>query len=192
MKANDILLVLAGLLTLAASWVRGYVVGGRGVPEVQSDTVVVVDTHYIEKPVPVEVWKDREKPVYIAVKDTMVVHTHDTLIFAVERETKRYSGEDYKAQVSGVEPQLDWVEVYPRTTQVVKQVPTLPKWAISPSVSALLTPEVFGIGAGVQLDVWAGEWRFSPSIDCMLLQHNGTWTHGPAFTFKANYNLIVK
>ena len=122
MKANDILLVLAALCVLVASWVCGYVVCGRGVPEVQSDTVVVVDTHYIEKPVPVEVWKDIEKPVYIAVKDTMVVHTHDTLIFAVERETKRYSGEDYEAQVSGVEPQLDWIKTFPKTVTITNTV----------------------------------------------------------------------
>ena len=142
MKANDIMLVLAGLLTLAASWVCGYVVGGRVEPEVRSDTVVVVDTHFVDRPVPVEVWKDREKLVYIAVNDTMVVHTHDTLIIAVDRETKRYSGEDYEAQVSGVEPQLDWVKTFPKTVTITNTVQDTRRWT-------------FGVTAGPGI-VWNG------------------------------------
>ena len=183
--------LVAALAISGVAYLSGRTVGFRqGVESVRADTLTTVDTVRIVEPVCDTVYIAQDRPVYVPVHDTTLVHQSDTTYIVLPREVRGYAGEDYRLEVSGVQPQLDWVEVYPRTTQVVKQVPTLPKLALSSSVSALLTPEVFGIGAGVQLDVWAGEWQFSPSIDYMLLQHNGTWTHGPAFTFKANYNLL--
>ena len=145
MKANDILLLLAVLGCIVGAGLLGYVIGGRRAlagPEVQRDTVVTVDTHFIDRPVEVVKWKDREKLVYIAVNDTALVTIHDTTFVAVEREIKRYSGEDYEAQVSGVQPQLDWVKVYGKTVTVTNTVKDTRRWT-------------FGVTAGPGL-VWNG------------------------------------
>jgi len=102
----------------------------------KADTVWKRDTHYVDKPVEVVKWKDREKPVYIAVTDTMVVSVHDTTFIAVEREIKGYSGEDYQAQVSGVQPQLDWIKVFPKTAYITNTVVEQRKWSIGVSGGA--------------------------------------------------------
>lgn len=145
MKANDILLLLAVLGCIVGAGLLGYGIGGRRALaglEVQRDTVVTVDTHFIDRPVEVVKWKDREKLVYIAVNDTALVTIHDTTFVAVEREIKRYSGEDYEAQVSGVQPQLDWVKVYGKTVTVTNTVKDTRRWT-------------FGVTAGPGL-VWNG------------------------------------
>lgn len=102
----------------------------------KADTVWRDTTIYIDRPVEVVKWKDREKPVYIAVTDTMVVSVHDTTYIAVEREIKGYSGEDYQAQVSGVQPQLDWIKVFPKTAYITNTVVEQRKWSIGVSGGA--------------------------------------------------------
>lgn len=74
---------------------------------VLSDTVYV-DTLFVEKPVPRKVY----------VKDTVYVEKpsgEDTLFF----EVKNYSGDDFSAWVSGYNPSLDSISVYPKTREVV-------------------------------------------------------------------------
>lgn len=69
-----------------------------------------------------------ERPQLFPVTDT--VRIHDTLFVALGREVQEYKGEDYRAQVSGVAPSLDWVEVYPKTKIVTNtvQVPGPQRW----------------------------------------------------------------
>lgn len=128
--------IIAGAVFLAlltCTWFWGYDRGRRSVkcPSVQTDTIVRIDTIVYDHPVEVEKWK--EKTVYIAVKDTQIVHTTDSVYVVLEREKKAYSGEDYKAIVSGVQPSLDLIEVFPKTTIITNTIekPTPYKWSLS-------------------------------------------------------------
>lgn len=89
-----------------------------GVKE-KTDTLVVRDTLRVLGPI--YVTARIERPQLFQVTDT--VRLHDTLYVALNREVREYPGEDYKAQVSGVDPKLDWIEVYPKTQIITKEIP---------------------------------------------------------------------
>ena len=84
-----------------------------------TDTLIVRDTHIIEKPVLVE--RTSKETLHVAVHDT--IRVHDTLYIALPMETKTYKGEEYYAEVSGYQPSLDRIEVYPKT-QVISKTET--------------------------------------------------------------------
>lgn len=109
---------------------RGYSSGyakGSSLP-VKSDTCWVVDTHFVDRPV--EVWREREKPVYYAVHDTQIVHTTDSVFVALQREKRGYHGEEYDAVVSGVDPVLESIAVYPRTAYITNTVISKRRWSL--------------------------------------------------------------
>lgn len=117
-----------------AAFLFGVVVGGNLFPKMKTteiyvtktDTVTVtrIDTFRYEKPV----------PVYVRSTDTLVVH--DTILV---KEQKVYSDSTYTAWVSGYQPELDSIEVYPKTvTKIITNDITKtivktkkPKWVIS-------------------------------------------------------------
>lgn len=86
--------------------------------DIQRDTIVKIDTHVIEKPIVVE--KRVVDTMYCAVHDTTRIN--DTLYVALPREVKVYSGDDYYAEVSGYRPNLDYLEVYPKTTTITQTI----------------------------------------------------------------------
>ena len=131
-------------------------------PSVVRDTLVVRDTVRIEKPV----------AKYTHTTDTMLVfatdtvRVRDTVFVRIPIETKEYSAEDYKLQVSGYRPQLDWIEVYPTTVKVTEtQTITVPKktrWGIGVQVGygaalngkqVVLSPYV-GLGVSYHFICW--------------------------------------
>lgn len=81
---------------------------------VQRDTTVVVDTHIVEKPVPVRVTVT--DTMYVVVTDT--VRLNDTLYVGLPLERKEYRRDEFYAVVSGYNPMLIHMEVYPRTVYV--------------------------------------------------------------------------
>lgn len=94
------------------------------VKKTDSVTVTRVDTVRYDKPV----------PVFVRSTDTLVVH--DTILI---KEQKVFKDSTYTAWVSGYQPNLDSIEVYPKTvtnyitTEVTKTVTKIkkPKWVIS-------------------------------------------------------------
>lgn len=106
-----------------------------------SDTINRTDTLFIDRPVPVVEYVDRERPVYIAVHDTTRIN--DTTFVVLPREVKTYEDSTYRAQVSGVQPALDWIEVYQRTQTITQYIDhPAPRWS-------------FGITAGPGV-LWDG------------------------------------
>jgi hypothetical protein len=81
-----------------------------------TDTLVVVDTHIIEKPVLVE--RTSKETLLVTVHDTTVIN--DTIYVPIPIEKKIYKGEDYFAEISGYKASLDRIEVYPKTTTITK------------------------------------------------------------------------
>ena len=105
---------------------------GRGAkpkpPVVQTDTLVVRDT--IREAFPVYVDREVVRTELVPVTDTL--YRHDTLFVALEIERRTYEGEDYRAVVSGWQPSLDEIAVYPKTTYITKEVQVpgpAPRWS---------------------------------------------------------------
>lgn len=119
------------------------------------DTITVVDTEYVDKPVP--------KYITVIRKDT--IHTeywhlqHDTVIAEVPIEQKVYEQDSlYRAVISGWHANLDSLMIYKTTTEITitKKIPA-PKWSlgITAGPSALVTPNGqvkagLGVTAGLQ------------------------------------------
>lgn len=88
----------------------------REVTQKVTDTLVVVDTHIIEKPILVE--RTIKDSLIVAVTDT--IHIKDSVFVPIPIEKKTYKGEDYLAEISGYNATLERIEVYPKTTTIVK------------------------------------------------------------------------
>lgn len=142
--------LLAALLLLS-----GYMLGRRAnrphAPElmVQTDTLRIRDTMLVERPVPVEVRV--VDTMLVAVMDTVTVN--DTVYLQLPREEKVYESGDYRAQVSGYRPELDWIEVYPQTEVVTRNifVDSRKRWGI-------------GIQAGYGAYISGGQVRLAPFL----------------------------
>ena len=112
---------------------------------IKKDTVILVDTLFIEKPV--------YRTKYITKVDT--VYVNDTIPIALPVETKIYEDSTYAAQISGIKADLDWIKVYPKQTTIyeekVLQMPyKQPLFEFKPSV---------GIGYGLinnKVDIYVG------------------------------------
>ena len=83
-----------------------------------TDTVVVIDTQVIEKPVLVE--RTHKESLLIQVRDT--VRIKDTVYISLPMESKTYKGDGYMAIVSGYKPSLDRIEVYPKTKVIRESI----------------------------------------------------------------------
>lgn len=139
---------------IVASWIAFYQIGRSGgyraglvdgaCAVARADTIWRVDTHFIDRPV--EVWREREKVVYLAVHDTQIVHTTDSVFVALERETREYSGDEYQARVSGVDPRLEWVKVFPRTMEITNTKVVRKRWGFGVTAG----PGVFWDGQGIK------------------------------------------
>lgn len=79
--------------------------------ETRQDTVVIRDTVKIDKPIPIYI-KSEPDTLYIPSIDSTVV---------MNKETKVYKDSLYEVQVSGIRPNLDYINVYPKTTYITKE-----------------------------------------------------------------------
>lgn len=120
------------------------------------DTLIQRDTIRLEKPVFQTKYVNRVQ----LVKVTDTIRIKDTLYVAMEREVKGYEGEDYKAQVSGIDPCLDWVEVFPKTLTIQQQVPVpSPQrwkrigWGVSAGPGVFWQPGMDNVTPGVGIVV---------------------------------------
>lgn len=143
------------VLLAAVFLLSGYMLGRRAcrahAPElmVQTDTLRIRDTLLVERPVPVEVRV--VDTMLVAVMDTVTVN--DTVYLQLPREEKVYESGDYRAQVSGYRPELDWIEVYPQTEVVTRNifVDSRKRWGI-------------GIQAGYGAYISGGQVRLAPFL----------------------------
>ena len=97
------------------------------------DTVWRTKLVTIEKPVPVVKWKEREKPVNVPAKVDSLVYVHDTTFMPLPREYKQYSEENYTAQVSGIDPALDWIKINQKTAYITNTVVQKKRWSFGVS-----------------------------------------------------------
>lgn len=126
-------LLVIGLLVWLIFFPREKIVN-QTIIEHRTDTIVQFDTIYQEKPVPIFIESE---------PDTVYIESLDTTAL-MNKETKVYQDSSYKAQVSGFQPQLDWIETYPRTVYVTETVvqETVKKQRFTHGIQA-------GIGYGI-------------------------------------------
>ena len=213
MKPFYQLLLAIGLLLLLffAGFYFGHRNAEKNAPEPQVDTVTVRDTIIDYKPtaattpagwelVPsgiikayelaIDAYKDslERKPTIVAGKDS------STYIAIPISQNYFTDHQTYECVVTGYETKMLWHKSFRETNYITNtvEVPTLPKLAISPDLGAFATQKVFGLSAGVRLDIWSGKWRFSPMVGYALIKDSQAWYHGPAVAFSVNYNFVLK
>ena len=112
----------------------------------------------------------QEKPIYRTnfVRDTIVIYIHDTIPVYLPREVKVYEDSAYRAEVSGVFPSLDKIEVYQRTQVVTKEIerdvyiPVRQRWGI-------------GIQAGYGAHLYGASVCLSPYIGVGVTYNIISW-----------------
>lgn len=117
-KAKQIFLII--LIPILAG-VVGYLAGNNHLREaakmVQRDTLIVYDTIRLEKPAEIRYVRTKEV-IKVPIHDTMRIH--DTTFLLLQKEIREYRDSMYYAKVSGYDPSLDYIEVYPKTTTISK------------------------------------------------------------------------
>lgn len=83
---------------------------------IQRDTLVRIDT--VKELYPVSIREEIVDTLRIVIRDT--VRVKDTLYMNLPLEKKLYASSEYYAEVSGYRPNLDYIEVYPKT-KIVKE-----------------------------------------------------------------------
>lgn len=128
------LIVAMTMAIIVLSWGLGYRCGVTAAMSDTCDTAktakVVRDTVTIECPVPVLI--DIGDTILVPDPDTVLVH--DTVFVKLPKESKEYSGKDFRAVVSGFQPSLDLIQVFPETrtiTQTISAPPRKsPRWSV--------------------------------------------------------------
>lgn len=183
---------------------RGYRSGyADAIASIKPDTEWVEKPVYIDKPVPVEV-KPAGKEFYPVgtlaqlqrVLDSLRAVGPDTAFVEVPVpiETRLYGDSTYQAQVSGWHPSLDWIRFEQKTAYITVPVPEYkyPTFALSPTVDALILPNSYAAGAGLELDFWINRCQISGgggySVEIGPNQRSSGW-YGKA---SIKYNLIRK
>lgn len=88
------------------------------ITKIEKDTVIFRDTIRIEKPI--EKYIAIVDTLYLPLRDTVTVK--DTTYILLERISKTYSDSTYTLQVSGYQPALDWIEVYPTRVVITEKI----------------------------------------------------------------------
>ena len=113
--------ILVAAALLVGVWLIGYIIGRNHIPttveKVQIDTLVRHDTIRIESPVEIRRIKTTDTLI-VPITDTLRVR--DTIYLVLNRQIKEYRDSLFYARVSGYDPTLDFIEVYPRTMVISK------------------------------------------------------------------------
>lgn len=121
MKPGWILLLVAALVAAVSvlSWRLGYRTAvAESIETPKADTLIVRDTVTVEYPVPI--LTTITDTLLVAYPDIVIIH--DTTFVQLPKERKEYSGKDYRAIVSGYQPSLDLIQVFPETKVVTRTI----------------------------------------------------------------------
>lgn len=134
MKPGWILLLVAALVAAVSvlSWRLGYRTAVASTSSAtEADTLIVRDTVTVECPVPV--FTTIIDTILVAYPDIVLIH--DTTFVQLPKERKEYSGKDYRAVMSGFQPSLDLIQVFPETKTITQTISVAPQkrshWSIA-------------------------------------------------------------
>lgn len=150
MKIWHVILLLIGLAVsfFVGYWTRGTCVKNA---QVQSDTIIVIDT--IRDSVPVPVREIVTKYIQVPADTITKYIKGDTVFLPITQ--KAYVTDNYRAWVSGYNAALDSIDVFPKTFYVTKKIPAR-RWELGVIGGygvgkAGLSPY---IGIGVYYRIW--------------------------------------
>lgn len=161
MKAGRLLLVLAVLFAVSASYWLGREFGrreGEAIPGGR-DTVRIVEwkrdtvKEEVSRPAgSVQAWLPvaMQEPEEPAAPDTVILRERDTVLVEVPIEEKEVAGENYRAVLRGFQPEL--VDIWVKRETDIVRVPVRKRWSftVGPQIGIGYTP------AGVQPYAGAG------------------------------------
>lgn len=102
-------------------------------PIVQRDTLVFRDT--IRESYPVEVSRETIDTMYVTLTDT--IRIKEILYLPLPLDKKIYASDEYYTEISGYKPNLDYIEVFPKTKVVTKTIqPVTRRNALSIGIEA--------------------------------------------------------
>jgi hypothetical protein len=136
---------------------------------VQRDSVVVRDT--IREYYPLEIKTERVDTMLVVVRDT--VRIKDTLYMNLPMQRRTYKRDDFYAEVTGYNPRLTYIEVYPKTVYVTETLDKGPKrWQFSLDLGVdmgraynpYFAPN---LGAEISLDRWSLNGAIGCSLDVL-------------------------
>jgi hypothetical protein len=110
--------IIVILLGMVIGWLCRGCFHADKTPIVQKDTIVYRDT--IRESYPLEVNKEVIRKEYVIVRDT--VRIKDTLYLSLPMERRVYGSDDFYAEVTGYNPSLDYIEVFPKTRVVTERI----------------------------------------------------------------------
>ena len=158
MKPGRLPLLVAALVATVSvlSWRLGYRAAvAELIEEPKADTLIVRDTVTVEFPVPI--LTTITDTILVAYPDIVIIH--DTTLVQLPRERKEYSGKDYRAVVSGFQPSLDLILVFPETKTITQTISVAPQkrshWSIAlpagsdSTLQATQITPLHYIGAGI-------------------------------------------
>lgn len=150
--------ILLALLIAAISALAGFIAGRRSARPpailVQRDTLIVRDTLRLTEFRDIE--KKKTETLFVVVRDT--VRLQDTLYLQLPRTTKQYTDSLFTAQVSGYEPSLDWLELYPQTRYITTTIrPKPPRWSLGLQAGYGISKQGLTpyIGVGLSYNLWS-------------------------------------
>lgn len=85
---------------------------------IQRDTLVRVDT--MRELYPVSIREEIVDTIYVPIEKTILIK--DTLYLSLPLEKRSYKREDFYAEVTGYDPRLTYIEVYPKTVYLNESV----------------------------------------------------------------------
>ncbi|MBQ6097902.1 MAG: hypothetical protein IJK99_09165 [Bacteroidales bacterium] len=199
------------LLLFGAGFLCGFRKARNGqnqTPIVRVDTLTIRDTIVDYRPKEVAIPAGFElvptstlriyDEVLAAYKDSlarkpMLVEYHDTTYIAVPMSRTTFTDDKtYKCLVEGYNTRMLWHESYQDTKIITNTIAVPPHWAIAPAVSAFYVPDVFGIGLGVEAQIWRGNWQFRGDAGYGLFFNKQGMGNGWYGTVTASYNLLLK
>ena len=131
-----------------------------GTVTVKVDTLYLHDTLRVDTPVIVE--RRVVDTMTVEVTDYLVVH--DTAFVNLPREEVEYRDSSYRAIISGFNPRLEEIELYPQKqiitiqTETVKTVTSKARWGVGAQAGYGITPAGFqpylGVGVSFNLFSW--------------------------------------
>ena len=101
----------------------GYSAGySDALASITPDTIIIDNTIHYDEPIPDTIYRDTGRVVYVQIPVKDSTGHADTTATPMHPEVKRYEDSTYRAQVSGIQPNLDWIEVHQKTTYITKEV----------------------------------------------------------------------
>lgn len=198
-KICAVFVLVVGVILIAAiaskiSHKNGYKQGySDALSSIKPDTEYVDKPIYIDKPVPEYHYKDTGRIVYIPVFVPDTTGHSDTTLVPMHPEVKHYKDPQdnaYELEISGIQPNLDWIKVNQKTAYITVPVPEYkyPTFTLSPTLGGFIFPNDYGAGAGMELDYWMNRWEVSGGGG-YYVSSNSRGLYGE---IKLKYNLIRK